>query len=60
MSIEDHECENCCLCTEVCGIEWDDRDDPSIPRGGGYSCELVWEHDGPHRSDTFEWRTGEP
>lgn len=44
-----------CMDTEVCGIEWDDRDDPAIHRGWGYSCQLDWEHDGLHRCDDFEW-----
>lgn len=40
---------------EVCGVEWDDRDDPTVPFGEGYSCELDWEHDGRHRCGEFEW-----
>lgn len=34
---------------DVCGVEWDDRDDPTIERGGGYSCELAYGHDGQHQ-----------
>jgi len=40
---------------EGCDVEWDDRDDPDLPYGSGYSCEQAWEHPGPHRCGDFTW-----
>lgn len=41
---------------ETCGVEWDDRDDPSLALGEGYSCELDADHEGDeHRSGEFRW-----
>lgn len=40
---------------DVCGATWDDRDDPSIPKGQGYDCNLDIGHYGPHRFGDFEW-----
>lgn len=40
---------------DICGVEWDDRDDPTIERGGGYSCELVYGHEGQHQYRDERW-----
>jgi len=40
---------------DVCGVEWDDRDDPEIPTGDGYSCRLGEGHTGPHLSGITTW-----
>lgn len=40
---------------EPCGVEWDDRDDPTIPLGDGYSCRLGLGHVGPHQSGVMRW-----